>query len=56
MGKNLPGLPLGAMGALGGILNARLWRGGWVGYGKVEEDEAVGMRYCGLRGGGGVGR
>ena len=24
------------------------WVGGWVGYGKVEEDEAVRTRYCEL--------
>ena len=35
------------------------WVGGWVGrlsYGKVEEDEAVRMSYCGLLDGGWVGR
>ena len=29
--------------------------GGWVGYGNVEENEAVGMSYCGLGLGGWVG-
>ena len=32
------------------------WEGGWVGYGKVEEEQAVGMGYWGLEGGGWVGR
>ena len=32
------------------------WVGEWVGYGKVEENEAVEMRCCGLLGGGWLGR
>ena len=37
------------------LLFSSCWVGGWVGYGKVEENEAVRMRCCGLGEGGWVG-